>query len=113
MLCQWCNGEHPAGECPGFELDFAPEPKSGRFGSAVRAQVLEVIVRQAIAGVPWREICMGPMQVNRISVQEVEEEIRRRGSDPGSNATVRRGPYRPPSPFSSIMKLFKPDQDSH
>lgn len=44
----------------------------------VRAQVFEVIVRQALAGAPWREICAGLMKVNRISPEEVEAEVKRR-----------------------------------
>lgn len=51
---------------------------SGSFGSGVRAQVFEVIVRQAFAGAPWREMCAGPMQVNNISPEEVEAEVQRR-----------------------------------
>lgn len=51
---------------------------SGSYGSGVRAQVFEVIVRQALAGAPWREICAGPMQVNNISPDEVEVEVKRR-----------------------------------
>jgi hypothetical protein len=50
----------------------------GSYGSGVRAQVFEVIVRQALAGAPWREICAGPMQVNNISADEVEVEVKRR-----------------------------------
>jgi hypothetical protein len=50
----------------------------GSYGSGVRAQVFEVIVRQALAGAPWREICAGPMQVNNISPDEVESEVKRR-----------------------------------
>src|SRR5271156_1167693 len=42
--------------------------------TGVRAQVFEVIVRQAIAGAPWREICAGPMQVNNITAEEVQAE---------------------------------------
>lgn len=48
------------------------------FGSGVRAQVFEVIVRQALAGAPWREICAGPMRVNNISEEEVQAEVDRR-----------------------------------
>ncbi len=48
------------------------------FGTAIRNQVFEVIVRQAIAGAPWREICAGPMQVNNIVPEEVEAEVYRR-----------------------------------
>ncbi len=51
---------------------------AGSYGSGVRAQVFEVIVRQALAGAPWREICAGPMQVNNISAEEVETEVKRR-----------------------------------
>jgi len=51
---------------------------AGSYGSGVRAQVFEVIVRQALAGAPWREICAGPMQVNNISPEEVEAEVKRR-----------------------------------
>ena len=50
----------------------------GSYGSGVRAQVFEVIVRQALAGAPWREICAGPMQVNNITPDEVESEVKRR-----------------------------------
>jgi hypothetical protein len=48
------------------------------FGPGVRAQVFEVVVRQAIAGAPWREICAGPMQINNIDPGEVEYEVDRR-----------------------------------
>lgn len=51
---------------------------AGSYGSGVRAQVFEVIVRQALAGAPWREICAGPMQVNNITPEEVEAEVKRR-----------------------------------
>jgi hypothetical protein len=51
---------------------------TGSYGHGVRAQVFEVIVRQALAGAPWREICAGPMQVNNITPDEVESEVKRR-----------------------------------
>jgi hypothetical protein len=50
----------------------------GDYGSGVRAQVFEVIVRQAIAAAPWRQICAGPMAVNNISEAEIEAEVKRR-----------------------------------
>ncbi len=50
----------------------------GSYGSGVRAQVFEVIVRQALAGTQWREICAVPMQSNNISPDEVEAEVKRR-----------------------------------
>jgi len=51
---------------------------AGSYGSGVRAQVFEVIVRQALAGAHWREICAVPMQINNISPEEVELEVKRR-----------------------------------
>jgi hypothetical protein len=44
----------------------------------VRAQVLEIIVRQALSGAPWKDICRGPMMINNINEQEVEAELSRR-----------------------------------
>lgn len=52
--------------------------EQGRYGAGVRAQVFEVIVKQALAGAPWRDTCAGPMEVNGITLEEVEEELRRR-----------------------------------
>jgi hypothetical protein len=67
------------------------------YGSGVRLQVFEVVVRQALAGAPWQEICAGPMQVNSISEYEIKEEIkRRRGDGNGSQpAGVPNKPKRP------------------
>ncbi len=45
------------------------------YGTGVRAQVAEVIVRQALAGAPWKEICKGPMHVNGITEDEIEKEV--------------------------------------
>lgn len=59
---------------------------AGSYGAGVRAQVFEVIVRQAMAGVAWQLICAGPMQVNSISSEEVEAEVRRRrGGGPSTS----------------------------
>jgi hypothetical protein len=63
---------------PQVSAPTTPMMGSGSYGSGVRAQVFEVIVRQALAGAPWREICAGPMQVNNISPDEVEAEVKRR-----------------------------------
>jgi hypothetical protein len=64
----------------------SPAPKGGSYGSGVRAQVFEVVVRQGIAGAPWRSICAGPMMVNNIDPDEVQAEVDRRkkmmGHDP-------------------------------
>ena len=50
----------------------------GAYGVSVRGQVFEVIVRQAIAGTAWKSICAGPLQVNNISEEEIENEVKRR-----------------------------------
>lgn len=50
----------------------------GHGKNGVREQVFEVIVRQAIAGAPWQEICAGPMQENNIRPEDVEAEVKRR-----------------------------------
>jgi len=44
----------------------------------IRQQVFEVIVRQALKGAPWRELCAGPMQVNQITAEEIEAEVKKR-----------------------------------
>ncbi len=51
----------------------------GFYASGVRAQVFEVIVRQAMAGAAWREICASPMLVNGITIEEIEQELKERG----------------------------------
>lgn len=70
----------------------------GHKPSVVRSQVFEVIIRQAIAGAPWREICSGPMLENNITAEEVESEIERRKvssveSPSSSNITFRWNPF--------------------
>jgi len=64
--------------CPYCGESTSSPTQPGRYGSGVRAQVFEVIVRQALAGAPWREICAGPMQINSISPEEIELEVQRR-----------------------------------
>ena len=59
----------------------APEPGTGM---TLRQQVLEVIVRQALAGAPWQEICAGPMQMQNITIEEVEEAVKRRKESGGA-----------------------------
>ncbi|MBS2006805.1 MAG: hypothetical protein JST01_07190 [Cyanobacteria bacterium SZAS TMP-1] len=46
--------------------------------SGVRDQVFEVVVRQGMAGAPWREICALPMRTNSIDPDDVQKEIDRR-----------------------------------
>jgi hypothetical protein len=67
---------------------------SGSYGSRVRAQVFEFIVRQAQAGDPWREIFAGPMKVNNITPQEILDELNKR--PPPSPPAAAAGIPRPP-----------------
>lgn len=82
-LCRFCrhvfdsnSGQKQSDRSRSISARSAPSDSS--YGSGVRAQVFEVIVRQAMAGAPWREICAGPMQVNHINPDDVEAEVRRR-----------------------------------
>ncbi|MDR3612201.1 MAG: hypothetical protein P4L53_01455 [Candidatus Obscuribacterales bacterium] len=75
--------------------EASKKSKAAPYGPGIRAQVFEVIVRQAIAGAPWRQICVGPMQVNSITPEEIEEEVRRRqgGSEEPPTAPVPKKPH--------------------
>jgi hypothetical protein len=66
-----------------FKPPAKPTAKGGSYGEGVRAQVFEVVVRQGIAGAPWRSICAGPMAINNIDPDEVQREINRRKRKPG------------------------------
>lgn len=87
-LCRFCSSRKPGVELPlqvqkkknlaDMALEIFNTKLPPHYGEGVRAQVLEVIVRQGMAGAPWRTICAGPMAVNKISEDEVEAEIRRR-----------------------------------
>jgi len=49
-------------------------------GEETRAQVLEVVVRQALSNPDWRKLCDLAMQVNNISVAQVQDEAGKRGA---------------------------------
>lgn len=78
MNCPQCRREAAEGWtfCPGCGKSLKDR---GVSVSSVRKQVLEVIVRQAIAGAPWRRICQGPMKVNNITEDDVIKEVKARG----------------------------------
>ncbi len=77
--------------------------QSGSYGMGVRQQVFEVIVRQALNGAPWREICETPMKVNNITEEEVQAEIDRRmalgwGQNSTPHPNLSAPPPSPPTP---------------
>ncbi len=82
-----------------------PASVGGGYGEGVRRQVFEVIVRQAMVGAPWREICAGPMQVNSITAEEIEEELRRRRGDQPPDAAVPKKPHAPQGEGSVSLSL--------
>ncbi len=104
-FCPGCGKQVQAVEnsSKGSAAPGPPEfPGSSYSKAGVRTQVFEVVVRQAMNGAPWREICAGPMAINNISEQQIEEEVRRRqGDDP--TAPVRRPPAPPPQGDGSIQ----------
>lgn len=73
LFCPFCG--HKASACK-----QQTAPRAGSYGSGVRAQILELAVRQALSGGAWRETCASVMQANNIGVEEVEAEVRRRTS---------------------------------
>lgn len=63
-------------------VEQSQQPKqkvvTGAYTEGVRQQVFEVIVRQAMAGAPWRKICAGAMATNNVDEAEVLAEVERR-----------------------------------
>jgi hypothetical protein len=95
-------------------VESSPRGMSGQYGRRIREQVFEVIVGQAMSGAPWREICSGPMQVNQISVAEIEAEVRRRQAeirgreadeDGGQPSRVPKKPKQPDDDSSNQLAL--------
>jgi len=89
-----------------MQLTFCPDCGCG---TGVRQQVFEVIVRQALAGAPWRQICAGPMQVNNIAENDIIEEVERRkrlidsqfnSKDEGDEHSAGKSASAPPRPTS-------------
>ena len=53
-------------------------PHCGK-SSPRRDTVFEVIVRQAIAKAPWRQICRSAMEENKITEEDILKEVESRG----------------------------------
>lgn len=52
---------------------------------SLRQAVFDIVVKQAVAGAPWKDLCRGPMEINGISIAEVEAEVSRRRTLAQSN----------------------------
>lgn len=76
----------------------------------IRDMVFEVVVLQALAGAPWRIICAGPMSVNSITPEEIEEEVKRRGEGNEFDALVPRKPHKPQGSTSVAIPLPTEDE---
>src|SRR5262249_48907365 len=74
--------EPDAASCPHCEGILVSTAKASTEDSdsdlSVKNMVLEVIVKQALAGAPWKDTCVGPMSIHKISVKEVEAELNKR-----------------------------------
>ncbi len=45
---------------------------------SLRQAVFDIVVKQAVAGAPWKDLCRGPMEINGITEAEIEAEVGRR-----------------------------------
>lgn len=52
---------------------------------SLRQAVFDIVVKQAVAGAPWKDLCRGPMEINGISISEIEAEVTRRRALAQSN----------------------------
>ncbi len=87
-LCRFCGSVGNKGP----RVKVPEQVPSGVYGSSVKQQVFEVTIRQAMAGAPWREICMGPLKAVGIDPKEIEEELgRRKAGLPKKNETQEDG----------------------
>ena len=60
------------------ELKDSLKEKPPERSPGLRAQVFEVIVRQALQGFPWETLFKEPMQTHNIEPGEIEAEVERR-----------------------------------
>jgi hypothetical protein len=94
------------------DRNFVPRARNNLNYGTIREQVFEVIVWQALAGAPWREICAGIMQIHSVSPEEIEEEVkRRRGSNDSESAAVPRKPIVPNRQGDIALPLPPPENE--
>jgi hypothetical protein len=72
VFCPFCGQKFEA------VAPSAKDTRVGSYGHGIRSQIMELAVRHAIAGLPWKEQCAAAMKANQISIEEVEAEVLRR-----------------------------------
>lgn len=78
-LCRYCGSSSQIGNSKKVVgVNLSEQSQSGVYGASIKQQVFEVIVRQAMAGAPWRDICNAAMIANGIDPKDIEEELRHR-----------------------------------
>ncbi len=108
LFCPKCGSAIKASAAKKLSRSFQNEEKDhfAQHDSSLRDQVFEVVVRHALAGAPWREICAGPMLVNDIDPQEVEAEVVRRRGMPATAAAPQK--ETPPNKPGRLLKFPRP-----
>ena len=76
LFCPFCG--HKVSVAPTQASISSQGSRPGTYGTGVRAQILELTVRQALTGANWKESCAKVMQANHITVEEVEHEVQKR-----------------------------------
>jgi hypothetical protein len=113
LFCPKCGGQikgaSESGAAKKLSRSFQNEEVEhfAQYGSALRDQVFEVVVRHALAGAPWREICAGPMFVNDIDPAEIEEEVSRRKGSPNA-PTLHAASEAPAKKPGTLLKFPRP-----
>ncbi len=109
LFCPMCGSGIKGSAAKKLSRSFQNDEKDhfSQHDSSLRDQVFEVVVRHALAGAPWREICAGPMLVNDIDPQEVEAEVVRRRVLPGSSAAALLKET-PPGKPGQLLKFPRP-----
>jgi hypothetical protein len=78
LFCPFCGHKAVPTQAQSPAPVPAQAPRASSYGSGIRAQIMELAVRQALCGQPWRQTCASVMKANNITEHEVEEEVRRR-----------------------------------
>jgi transposase len=98
MNCPSCNQSLDASVvnfCPHCQTPLDVAGAKSDPESAMRQRALEAIVDQALAGAPWRDLCLDAMHTYNICPADVQAEMARR--------TVTQVASRPPRGLSLVV----------